>query len=383
MKQNIMLLVPMLHQGGFEKVCVTTARMLQPVFDVTIVIFDDADIAYDIAGLNLINLNLGVRKSKIGKISNVIKRSFAVRQLKKQKKVDVTYSFGATANLVNALSGGPGESWIGLRSYMDMENKKNITFLTKRADRIVCCSKVIEEEIRLDYRFQDAVTLYNPYNLRKTEELAGQIAVNLPFAIDDFVIVSMGREDDVKGFWHLIKSFHIVRKRCEKAKLLIIGDGDFQEYRKLAAQLGVTEDVCFTGLQTNPFPYLKRGNLYVLTSMFEGFPNALVEAMSLGIPVIATNCKTGPAEILTDDYAKNSIVQSYQKCEYGVLIPCLSEKKNLEAGIITEEETKLALQMLELITDISLHRHYADRAKERAAFFSEEHYLSQLTEMLS
>ncbi len=383
MKKNIMLLVPMLHQGGFEKVCVTTARLLQPSYDVTIVIFDDADIAYNIDGLSVINLNLGVRKSRVGKIINVIKRSLAVRQLKKRNKFDVTYSFGATANLVNAGSGGYGECWIGLRSYMDMENKKNIRFLTKRADKIVCCSKVIEEEIRNEFQFQRTVTLYNPYHLEKIEELAGEQPEPLPFKDDDMVIVSMGREDDVKGFWHLIKSYSIVRQKCSNAKLMIIGDGSFEEYRKLADDLQIAEQVYFTGLRTNPFPYLKRGNLYVLTSMFEGFPNALVEAMSLGIPVIATNCKTGPAEILTEDYTKNSAIQSYLKAEYGILIPNLEDKKNVHAELITEEERKLAEQIIEILTDRVLYQYYESQAKARAANFSEEHYLSQLVGMLS
>ena len=57
-KPKIFLVSPMLHQGGFERVCVTTARLLEPYFDITIVIFDDADIAYDISGLKIVNFDL-------------------------------------------------------------------------------------------------------------------------------------------------------------------------------------------------------------------------------------------------------------------------------------------------------------------------------------
>lgn len=63
-KRKLILVSPMLHQGGFERVCVTTARLLAPYFDVTIVVFNSANIAYDVDGLNIIDLKLGVKKGK-------------------------------------------------------------------------------------------------------------------------------------------------------------------------------------------------------------------------------------------------------------------------------------------------------------------------------
>ena len=84
MKKKVMLIVPMLHQGGFERVCVAPARLLEPYADVYIVIFDSKDIAYDIKGLNVTDLHLGVKEGKIGKILNVVKRSYAVKKLKKE-----------------------------------------------------------------------------------------------------------------------------------------------------------------------------------------------------------------------------------------------------------------------------------------------------------
>lgn len=59
-KKKLMLISPMLHQGGFERVCITTARLLEPYFDIAIVIFDSADIAYDVEGLTIIDIQLGV-----------------------------------------------------------------------------------------------------------------------------------------------------------------------------------------------------------------------------------------------------------------------------------------------------------------------------------
>ena len=82
MKKKIMLIVPMLHQGGFERVCVTTARLLEPYFEIYIVMFDSKDIAYDIKGLHVIDLHMGVGKDTLHKAINVWKRSVAVRGVK-------------------------------------------------------------------------------------------------------------------------------------------------------------------------------------------------------------------------------------------------------------------------------------------------------------
>jgi len=70
-KKKIMLIVPMLHQGGFERVCVATARLLDSYYEIYIVMFDSRDIAYDIKGLNVIDLHLGVRESLAGKVASL------------------------------------------------------------------------------------------------------------------------------------------------------------------------------------------------------------------------------------------------------------------------------------------------------------------------
>ena len=120
--KKLLLIVPLLHQGGFEKVCVTTARLLQPYFQVQIAIFDSRDIAYDIKGIPVLDLRLESRPGKFAKILNVLKRGYKLRQIIKKENIDIAYSFGPTANLANIVSFGKSEKWLGIRSYMDMEN---------------------------------------------------------------------------------------------------------------------------------------------------------------------------------------------------------------------------------------------------------------------
>lgn len=364
MKKKLMLIVPMLHQGGFERVCVATARLLEAYADVYIVVFDSKDIAYDIKGLHVTDLHLGVKEGKIGKIWNVVRRSLAVGKLKKEWEIDIAYSFGPSANMVNVFSKSKGEVWTGIRSYMDMGNARLIRLFSRCSDRVLCCSKRIEEEITLQYHCRNAVTLYNPLDVEALERNAAGEEIRLPWEDRENMIASMGREDDVKGFWHLLKSFSLVQKKVPDAKLMIIGDGEFEEYRTLAKELGVGDEVYFTGMKKNPFPYLHAAKVYVLTSYHEGFPNALVEAMALGIPVIATDCLTGPREILRKGDAS-----------YGVLIPNMSPVKNLDPSEISEEEKNLADEIKRMLTDQGYYAKYQEASAARAKDFSNACYV--------
>lgn len=103
----------MLHQGGFERVCVATARLLEPFYEVYIVIFSSRDIAYDIRGLWVIDLHMGAEDGKLRKIRNVFRRSRKVSSLKKELGIDIAYSFGPTANLVNVFSRSSGKHGAG------------------------------------------------------------------------------------------------------------------------------------------------------------------------------------------------------------------------------------------------------------------------------
>lgn len=387
-KKKLLLVSPMLHQGGFERICVATARLLSPYFDVTTAIFDDADIAYDVTGLSIVNLNLPVKQGKIGKAVNLLRRIRALKALKKRLGTDVTYSFGQTANLVNCNARANDKVICGLRSYQDFDNPEKIRMFCRKADLIACCSREMEKQIREDYGCDRTFTLYNP--VRIPEDAAGSGETPLwdeKEGLTQFLskhgqlVMSMGREDDVKGFWHLIKAFSIVSgalpgkaygegAAVERAPgLIIMGDGTFDEYRKLAQELGIGEHVFFTGVMKKPFPLLKKASAYALTSSMEGFPNALVEAMALGVPAIASDCMTGPAEII---HTKDG--------DAGVLLPVFSEHKDLDAGSIPEEDARLADEILKILREPALATDLSAKGKTRAADFSEEAYINNCLE---
>lgn len=112
------------------------------------------------------------------------------------------------------------------------------------------------------------------------------------------VIVGSGRFQYQKDFPTLIRAFAQVRRE-RPCRLVILGEGAHRtQIQALIAELGIAADVNLPGFQSNPYPFLARADLFVLSSRWEGSPNVLTEAMALGTPVATTDCPSGPRELL-------------------------------------------------------------------------------------
>lgn len=122
-------------------------------------------------------------------------------------------------------------------------------------------------------------------------------------------IVSAGRFTDQKGFDVLIKAFDIVRKRFPEYKLIIWGDGDLrEEYQSLIDKLQLKDSVELPGYIRNVSSAIKHEGIFVLSSRYEGIPNALIEAMSMGLPCVSTDCSPGGARFLASNETRAIIV---------------------------------------------------------------------------
>lgn len=386
--KNVMLITPMLHQGGFERICVMTARLLAADYDVTIVVFSMEDIAFDISNLKVINLDLKSRPGRLAKVINVLRRSRKLTKLQKNLNTDVSYSFGMTANIANALTGGAKKKICACHSFEEIKNGRYMKLIGKKADLLFCCAKKMTDLAVKQYGFSNIETLWNPCDTEEVREQSrkGNKEELTFFEEEKPVFVSMGREDEVKGFWHLLKAFRRVSESLPDAKLAVIGEGNFEKYKALARELQIEERIWFTGLKKNPFPYLAKGKAYVLSSISEGLPNALVEALSLSLPVISVNCLSGPAEILHENWQEAEEKKEYFEADYGILTPAVSQTPDFQAKWQNEgkliklekEEEILAEAMLRIATDEELCRHYKERGSCRAEDFSKEKYKKKL-----
>ncbi|MCR5558728.1 MAG: glycosyltransferase [Butyrivibrio sp.] len=390
-KKSLLLMVPMLHQGGFERVCVATARLMQKYYNVYILIFSSKDINYDVTGLEVIDIDVPAKKGIVNKVFNVFKRVNKVKKIKKDLGIDIAYSFGGSANYVNVLSKGKEKVLTGLRCQTDMENEKQVKLFCSRSDQVLSCSKEIMRQLHSDFKYDKSSYIYNPLDVEDIQKKGAKELSDYPFAEGDLVIASMGRNDYIKGMWHLVKAFSLVHKENPKAKLMVLGAGDWSGYQELADKLGVGGAVFFPGVRKNPFAYVSKADIYVCASNHEGFPNAVLEGMALGKPLISTDCKTGPREILLSEDQYEDLIKRIPDGsstrepimgDYGILVPDMSQDVNMDPGVIEDGERILAEKIRWLLSDEARLSEYSKKSLERAAHYSPEKYQSAIHDIL-
>ena len=179
------------------------------------------------------------------------------------------------------------------------------------ADVIVGVSAGVVEALQSRLGSMSADLLRVIYNPVVTDELLERAVLSPEhpwFAEDTPIIVAAGRLKPQKDFSTLVRAFAKVRT-SRAVRLIILGEGpERMMLESLTEELGVTDDVALPGFVDNPLAYYSRAAVFVLSSRWEGLPTVLIEALACGAPVIATDCPSGPREILADG-------------RYGLLLP--------------------------------------------------------------
>lgn len=144
--------------------------------------------------------------------------------------------------------------------------------------------------------------IYNPVNITKVQKMAEEQFDTTLLDIAKKNFVSVGRLNKEKNFPLLLDAFAIVLQKEPEARLLILGEGEERAVlEKKMKELGISNFVRMPGFVDNPYPYMKNADVFALSSDWEGFGVVIVEALACGTSVVATDCPSGPAEILIDE----------------------------------------------------------------------------------
>lgn len=202
-------------------------------------------------------------------------------------------------------------------------------------DQIVAVSYGVAEDIRTITELPEPMirTVPNPVITHRILTLAKEPLDNEWLEDRDTkVILGIGRLTHQKDFPTLLKAFALVRKQLN-CRLIILGEGGQRSViESLILDLGLTGEVQLPGFVTNPYKWIAKSSLFVLSSRWEGSPNALTEALALGIPAVSTDCRSGPREILQDG-------------RYGPLVP-VGEVGQLADAIVRTVEDHLPAETL-------------------------------------
>ena len=328
-----------------------------------------------------------VRQGTLSKSVSAVRIYFKLLSLVRKNRIDVMLSFMERANIINLLL--PSEKMkkiISVRIHIQRLFQKTMLkqwmiktlypFLLKRADKINFNSIESSESFRKIFPI-DRKKISVIYNFCDADLLEKK-SLETPeweynYLFDRPVIISSGRLVRQKGHVHLIRAFAELCKTNHDVMLLIIGEGPLlRSLNELCLVLGIKDRVIITGFQKNLMGCIRKAAFFVLPSYVEGFPNALLEAMAIGLPVISADCSSGPRELLAPGTGPELKTKCVDFAAYGVLIPPFNKTIISETAPLLFAEDQLYQAMHILMENTQIRDKYRRVGRLRARMFSEE-----------
>ncbi len=208
---------------------------------------------------------------------------------------------GGTARLIVREANTPSGKRVAAGDLKRRAVMLGIRWAYGSADAVIAVSEGVADDLR-EHRGVPASKIKTLYNPVVTADVAAQAAIDPrhPWLQPDAppVVLGVGSLQPRKGFFTLLDAFARLRSRMD-ARLIVLGEGPQRaELEARARALDISDHVEFPGFLVNPFAYMARASVFVLSSEREGLPGVLIQAMACGCPVVATDCPSGPREIL-------------------------------------------------------------------------------------
>ncbi len=337
-----------LEGGGGEKVIVTLLNHLdRNKFNPSLVLTEKKGVFLDkvrkdVKISSLMKNNILRDERFLTRGFRYLQRVYNVCKIINSEKPDIVMSISNTlgpmtifaklfARKTKVIIGVQNHVTLGLEESPDIKDK----FFLKRviptllyigyrmADKAICASKGVGEDVNKNFGMpkDKIIVIYNPLDIDEINKLKNEKIYEDWFKNNNLKIISVGRLHHQKGYRYLLNAFKLVRENGIGADLIILGEGiEKVNLKNLVKNLGLEDYVIFGGFKENPYKYMKNSDIFVLSSIWEGFGIVVAEAMACDVPVVATRCPSGPDEIVTNNVN-------------GILVPVKDEKALADAII--------------------------------------------------
>ena len=372
--KKIAIFINSLESGGAERVVSNLLNLWSKEYDCYLILIHNYKFYELDKRVKIISLEEPKELSGFVKLLRLPILAYKLSKIIQENKFDKVISFLTRANYVNILSNIfiKHQTIINERAMPSLQyqyglNGKINRFLIKslypKADLCLSNSYGNMMDLKNNFKVTNLDYINNPFNLEIIEIMSKH---KIEIEKKRFTFITVGRLDHGKNHRLIIDAIKDI-----DADLWIIGDGELrEELQNYIKELNFNDKVYLLGKKENPFAYISKADYFVFASNHEGFPNVLIEALACGLPIISTDCQSGPREIL----ALNSDVSFQLKdkielAEYGVLAPIKNVGKLKEAMDL-------------MINDEQIRTNYKEKAKQRANDFRIDKIIKQYEEII-
>lgn len=346
--QKLAIYLPSLRGGGAERVMVTLANgFAARGFAVDLVLVNkEGPYLKDVAqGVRVIDLRARRVLTSLPGLVSYLRQSQPVAMLSALNHANVI------AVLARWFSGARTRLIVSERNHLSASDNHSGGLIAKQmlrfmawayphADGVVAVSKGVGIDLArcIGLNPKSVTVVYNPIDVDAVKQLS-QKDVSHPWLRPNEppVVVAIGRLTPQKDFLTLLRAFARLRQ-TQNVRLLILGEGELrQQLETLIRELGLQDQVSLPGFVNNPFAYLSRSALFVLSSAWEGFPNVLAQAMACGTPVVSTACPSGPEEMLENDRWGRLVPVGDNVALANAMLATLQEKRHPEVTLRAAE----------------------------------------------
>lgn len=344
---------------------------MQGEFDIHLALYSHV-IEYDIPpGIKILDLKQSEDDGQIAMLLKLPALSRRVSKYCKENSITHSVAFLNRPCYINALMrscwGYKGRVVMCERTHQTtmLKTRSALTRITtkflinasyNRADLVLANSNAMKADLQDNLHVKTPIeVIYNPVDIKELQSKMQQ-PVNISFSKDTFYFVAVGNFRKEKNFPLVLDALAQIKDM--NCKLLLVGDGPLKDsFVQQVKELGITAQVIFCGRDNNPFKYIHKCGSFILCSDVEGFPNVLLEAIACGKPVISTDCKSGPREMLAPSTDPNmQLTDHFSEEEFGILTP-------------VGNATIMAAAMKKMMTDEPLRNRLQQKAANRAADF--------------